>query len=228
MTQQLILLHGALGAAELMRPLAQQLEGSCEVHALNFSGHGGKPFQGEFSIPHFAREVLQYMDEHELKHPAIFGFSMGGYVALYLASQHPERVSKVVTLSTKFNWSPEIAAREARLLDADKIKEKVPQFADALQKRHQPQAWEEVVQRTRQLLLGLGEQPVLKQETLLQIAQPVIVGWGALDNMVSLEESREAAAHFPQGRLKVFGDTPHPIEKVDSRMLAAFLQEQFA
>ena len=227
MSQPLLLLHGALGSADLMRPLAQELENQgCRIHALNFSGHGGRAGKEAFTVPLFAQDVIAYRDEQQLSRVALFGFSMGGYVALYLASKHPERISQVFTLGTKFTWSPGIAAAEIRFLDPVKIKQKVPHYAEALARLHQPQDWEEVVRQTRQLLLGLGENPPLTREVLAQLAQPVVVGWGALDTMVSREESSEAAAHLPNGRFKVFPATPHPIEKVDTRMLATFLEEE--
>lgn len=109
-----------------MHPLAEELKKEFTVHTLNFSGHGGKSTTDAFSIPLFAQEVLRYLDEQQLSSVAIFGFSMGGYVALYLASQHPERISYVFSLGTKFSWTPEISVREVRMLDVAGIKEKVP------------------------------------------------------------------------------------------------------
>lgn len=226
MAQPLLLLHGALGSAELMHPLAEELKEEFSVHTLNFPGHGGKGATEAFSIPLFAREVLRYLDEQQLSSVALFGFSMGGYVALYLASQHPERVSQVVTLGTKFSWTPEIAAHEVRTLEVDKIKEKVPQFADMLAKRHQPLPWEQMVKMTRELLLDLGEHPPLNKERLKKLSQPVVIALGEYDTMVSLEESREAAANIEKGALKILPATPHPIEKVDAPMLATFLREE--
>lgn len=228
MPQPLLLLHGALGSASLMKPLARELNSSFAVHILDFSGHGGRPLKNEFSIPLFARDVLAYMNENGLEKAAVFGFSMGGYVALYLALQHPERISKVCTLGTKFKWSPEIAAQEVRFLDAGKIREKVPQFAEALERQHQPQDWEQVVEQTRRLLLGLGEAPPVTAKELSGLKVPVVIGRGEQDAMVGLEESRQAAESIPNGRLKVLPNTPHSIEKVDSKVLAAFLDEELA
>lgn len=81
---------------------------------------------------------------------------------------------------------------------------------------------------TRQLLLDLGKNPPLDTVRLKKLPQPVVIGLGEHDTMVSLEESREAAATIPKGVLKIFPAAPHPIEKVDAKMLAAFLKEQLA
>ena len=47
------------------------------------------------------------------------GHSMGGYVALKLALKRPELVDRIITLGTKFNWTPEVAAKEVKMLNPD-------------------------------------------------------------------------------------------------------------
>lgn len=89
---------------------------------------------------------------------------MGGYVALWLAHQHPERVRKIVTLGTKFDWSPESARLEVKKLDAEKILEKVPAFALILETRHAPNDWKQLLSRTSTMMLALGSDPLLKDD----------------------------------------------------------------
>src|SRR5690606_9297260 len=125
-------------------------------------GHGDAADAGRtFRIQHFAENVLQLLDEGEVERIDIFGYSMGGYVALYLASIAPERVRSVATLATKFNWTPESAAREAAMFDLDAMAEKVPAFVSHLEAVHSGTGWKNVVERTRELLLSLGDDPVV-------------------------------------------------------------------
>ena len=42
----------------------------------------------------------------------IFGYSMGGYVALHAARRHPERIGSIMTLGTKFAWDTPTAEKE--------------------------------------------------------------------------------------------------------------------
>src|SRR5688572_15290055 len=118
----LLLLHGAIGAASQFEKLTQLLQPDFEVFSLNFSGHGGKEIpEPGFNMPLFANDVLTFMEEKQLDKVDIFGYSMGGYVALYLALHYPEKVNRIMTLGTKFDWSPEIAAHETRMLNPLKI-----------------------------------------------------------------------------------------------------------
>ena len=73
---------------------------------------------------------------------------MGGYVALGLAAEHPNRIKKVVTLGTKIDWSPEVAASMSRMFDPEKIQAKVPAFANLLAQAHAPADWKKVCQYT--------------------------------------------------------------------------------
>src|SRR5688500_17927085 len=155
--QPILLLHGAIGAADQLQPLAHKLPGY-KVISFNFSGHGGKSFPaGDLSIKHFADEVLAFMEAQKLEQVNIFGYSMGGYVGMYLAKHHPDKVKQVATLATKFHWDGPAAAKETQMLDADKIEAKVPAFAKSLQERHAPNDWKTLLQRTAGMLHAMGE-----------------------------------------------------------------------
>ncbi|MER2999034.1 alpha/beta fold hydrolase [Pontibacter populi] len=213
--ENLLLLHGALGAASTLEPLKHALAENYNVYTLDFAGHGGNALPDEnYSIELFAQNVLDFIDQQQLEQVHIFGYSMGGYVGLYLAQQHPDHVKSVFTLATKFAWSEETAAKEVKMLNPDKIKEKVPQFAAVLDKRHTPQPWEQVMHKTAAMMQQLGKQPLLTPNALAQIQQPVQVSVGDLDNMVTLEETIAAYRSLPNARLLVLPATKHPLETI--------------
>lgn len=228
MKQPLLLLHGAISSRKQFDVLIPFLNDRLEVHAISFPGHGGSKIPEEsFSIPLFSSAVLNYLDEKKLNGIPVFGYSMGGYVALYMAVQHPHRFSKIFTLATKMTWTKAIAEKETEQLNPEKIQEKVPAFAAALAQTHGPQDWKKVLEKTKDMLLGLGENPALTEKEFRQIEIPVTVGIGALDKMVSVEESERAASHLKNGKLMVLPDTPHPFEKVNHQVLAGLLQNFF-
>jgi pimeloyl-ACP methyl ester carboxylesterase len=227
--EHLLLLHGAVGAKDQLEPLAITLGERFHVYTLNFSGHGGEPFAGDFSIPRFAGEVAAHCSAHEVTKVSIFGYSMGGYVGLYLAKQNPGLIKKIVTLGTKFQWTEEIAAREVKMLNPGTIEEKVPAFAAQLKKRHTPNDWKEVLEKTKDMLLGLGRQNVLTPEDYATIQTPSLLLWGEKDKMVTLEETKAVQEALPVGRFHAMPATPHPIEQVDkeqlSKIIVEFLEE---
>ena len=223
----LLLLHGALGSAAQFDALRPLLPADRPVYALNFPGHGGVRAGGPFSMDYFSSAVLHFLDENNHPQADIFGYSMGGYVALYTAWKHPGRIGRIMTLGTKMDWSPDTAAGMNRMFDPEKIRAKVPQFADLLAKAHTPLDWESVCVNTAAFLQDLVNGQGLPAAAFAQIACPAAIGWGELDNVVTREESRDAAETLPNGRLEIFQGFKHPIEQVDFVLLAERLREFF-
>lgn len=145
---------------------------------------------------------------------------MGGFVGLCMVRKLPHRVRRVFTLATKFNWTPEIAAKEAAFLDADTMEKKVPQFASALEERHKAAGWKKVLERTREMFLHIGNNRSLTISDFQQIANPVRLSLGDRDKMVSIEETLEVFRSLPAGQLQIFPSTYHPFEKVPMDMIA--------
>jgi pimeloyl-ACP methyl ester carboxylesterase len=220
-----LLLHGALGSSSQLEPLKQKLEArGKEVFMLNFSGHSGVPSRGSFGIEIFADDVLTYLERQQLNQVDVIGYSMGGYVAVWLALKHPERVGKIITLGTKFDWSPESAEQEVRKLNAEKIQEKVPAFARILEHRHAPNDWNELLSKTRDMMLSLGNQPLLTEENLKTIQYEVLICLGDQDDMADRNYSEQVAEWLPNGTFELLENTPHPIEKVELNRLVELIE----
>ena len=213
--ENLLLLHGALGSATTFTALKERLQGQYRVYTLDFSGHGGRELPQEpFSMDLFTNDILHLMEQEKIGSTHIFGYSMGGYAALYFAMQYLERVKSIFTLASKFAWSKEAAEKETKLLNPAKIEQKVPHFAQALLERHAPQDWKQVMQKTAEMMLHLGERPALTQQNLPELQLPVQVAVGDRDNMVSVEETLWAQHLLPNASLLVLPDTKHPLEIV--------------
>ncbi|TWF44415.1 pimeloyl-ACP methyl ester carboxylesterase [Chitinophaga polysaccharea] len=221
----ILFLHGALGATSQFQPLAAGLSEHYEVHQLNFSGHGDVPFSEQgFSIQVFAAEVLSYLENKDLDFVHVFGYSMGGYVAMYLARHYPEKIGRVITLATKYNWNEATAGKEVKQLDPAVIEEKVPAFAKLLAERHTAGNWKTVVSRTAQLIEELGHQALLKPHDYAQIVTPCMLMMGDRDNMVSFQETIEVYKALPLAQFTVLPDTAHPLEKADVPLLAYYIR----
>jgi len=178
-------------------------------------------------IESFAAAVLEAMDRASVGQADVFGYSMGGYVALYLAATSPDRVRRVATLATKLAWTPEIAARECALLDAATIRAKVPKFAAALEARHTAAGWEALLASTADLLRELGARPRITDELLAAIHHPARIAVGDRDATVTIDECVAAARRIPNGELEVLPRTPHPFEKAPIERVAHSLAEFF-
>ncbi len=224
----LLLLHGALGAKTQFEKLETILGESFNVYTMNFSGHGGSPIPKEpFSIELFAEDILKFLDSRGIGSINVFGYSMGGYAAIYLAKVHPDRIKKIFTLATKFEWTEEISAQEVLMLDAEKIKEKVPVFARELFIRHGFPGWKTVLVKTAEMMINLGKNNILKKDDFGEIAHEILVGIGDRDKMVTLEETISVYRKLRNGRLLVLPSTSHPLEQVDAGRLVSEMVSNF-
>lgn len=220
MKPALLLLHGALGAHSDFDAVTSVLAGQYTIYRFNFFGHGGTPLPAlPPGISVYTKQLLDFITEQKLAPVAVFGYSMGGYVALQAALEAPEAFSRIQTLATKFNWTPETAAKEVRYLNAATLLEKAPAFAAQQQELHGEQEWERLLQATAVLMENLGSEPLLTADTLANITVPVRLMVGDRDAMVSIEETVQAYRSIPQASLTVLPDTKHPLEKVNSAVL---------
>lgn len=221
----IILLHGAIGAIDQLEPLAKELiQKGFRVFSFNFSGHGKMPFQSKFGIAQFALELETFISNQKLIVPTVFGYSMGGYVALYLAKQQPELLGNIITLGTKFEWTPAIAQKEIKMLDSKTIIEKVPKFAEALKVRHGNE-WDVLLYKTAELMLDLGNANTLSLEKFSLLKNQISIGIADKDNMVSLEETTTVYKQLKNGAMYMLPNTKHPIETVNISLLAKIISE---
>ncbi|GAA5031850.1 putative 2-succinyl-6-hydroxy-2,4-cyclohexadiene-1-carboxylate synthase [Marivirga lumbricoides] len=224
--EKLLILHGALGSKSQFEALLSSFSQKVDAYFLEFSGHGIQPFQKDFSIEQFSVELIRFVDNNNLKGCHVFGYSMGGYVALYTASNYPDYFQSIQTLGTKFLWSPEIAEKETKMLNAEKIIEKVPAFAEDLERRHND--WQKLLICTKSLMEGLGNEALLRGDELKAVNIPVKISRGSKDHMVSAEESIWAKNHLQLAEYHEIYEMKHPIEKYDKVALAKTIEKSLA
>jgi pimeloyl-ACP methyl ester carboxylesterase len=224
--QDLLLLHGALGSQSQFQNLIPLLEEHFEIYTLDFSGHGDMPVGNDFGIITFANEVLYELAKWHIDKINIFGYSMGGYVATYLAL-NSDRVIKAFTLGTKFLWTPEYAEKETRKLDPAKIIEKVPSFAEEVRQRHKHLSFEDILSKTSRMMLDLGSNNLLSLDSFKNVNAEICVGIGDSDNTVGIDESVSVYHAIPRSKMCVLPNTLHPFEKVNPILLTESLKQFF-
>jgi pimeloyl-ACP methyl ester carboxylesterase len=103
-TAPLVLLHGGLfDIQQQFAALIPPLAAGRLVVAADFQGHGRtNDIDRPFSSAAFARDILGLLDHLGLDRVDLFGFSIGGAVAIELGVRHPERVRKLVVSSVSF------------------------------------------------------------------------------------------------------------------------------
>ncbi|MDQ3248107.1 MAG: alpha/beta hydrolase, partial [Chloroflexota bacterium] len=92
----LVLLHGGSARWQSFANILPDLAATWHVYAPDFRGHGKSAWvPGTYRLQDYAEDTIGFL-QHCLKEPAyIFGHSLGGMVALLVATQYPDGVRAV-------------------------------------------------------------------------------------------------------------------------------------
>lgn len=93
----LVILHGFLGMSDNWKSLATQFATQgFQVHAIDLRNHGKSFHSDDFNYEIMVADVVNYCNFHQLTAIDIIGHSMGGKVAMLLATTFPNLVSKLI------------------------------------------------------------------------------------------------------------------------------------
>jgi pimeloyl-ACP methyl ester carboxylesterase len=102
--EPVVLLHGAfMSITNNWTGWIGELSKTRKVIAVEMQGHGRTAdIKREFSFENLADDAASLLDHLKIPSADLIGYSMGGGVAMQCAIRHPEKVRKVVSISTVF------------------------------------------------------------------------------------------------------------------------------
>lgn len=220
----LVLIHGALGTIQELEVVASLLSQEYEVHCYEIPGHGKRSEElNRFSLSKVASDLSGFLEN--LGPSYIFGFSLGGYLALHLAQQSEQNILGVITLGTKLEWNPSIAENETRALNIDFLRSKVPDFYTYLTKIHGDNLLP-LLNATNTFMCELGNSPSIDHYSVRNLNIPVRIILGGKDKMVSKEESIKIATAIKNGHYFEIPHFIHPIGFLNNNHLAKAIKIQ--
>jgi len=222
----LVLLHAAMGSVEMeLRRLLDALAPHFRTVAVDFAGHGRSDDLGEETpdIVTFAGNVEAVMDHLGLDRSHLFGFSMGGSTALYLAHARPERFERIAIHGTNVQWDAEEAEAMIAAMQPDAIESNQPRWARRLAEAHGPERWKTLAHQMIAFTRKLPTQRFLDDD-LARIDRPVLVSHGDSDRYFRIDHALHLWRTLPNAQLAIHPGIDHPIQGVDARGFAAMLR----
>ena len=99
-----LVIHGGIGAIEIMHYQIRALAASRFVIAPDSRGHGRSPDSSQpLSYHLMADDMLKLLDKLNIAETDVVGWSDGGIVGLDLAMHHPERVKRLVVFGADYD-----------------------------------------------------------------------------------------------------------------------------
>ena len=94
--ESLIIIHGLFGMSDNWHSLARKFQKHYTVHLIDLRNHGRSPHSEIFNYEVMCMDLLEYIQEHNLKKPIVLGHSLGGKVAMGFAFSYPHSLSKLI------------------------------------------------------------------------------------------------------------------------------------
>jgi pimeloyl-ACP methyl ester carboxylesterase len=209
-----LLIHGA-GGSHLSWPSEIRRLAGYTVYTIDLPGHGKSDAHGEQTITAYAEHVLAWMEAVNLYRAFIVGHSMGGAIAMTIATTNPARVAGLglIGIGTPLEIPSDILENLSNpaMVSAALNQIKVLSFSrDA-----HPQLVELVSKRLAEMRASVLRGDFLAcvrfnmANALEAIKQPVIVIAGALDQLMPLRYAQLLTKKIKGAELRVIPEAGH-------------------
>jgi 3-oxoadipate enol-lactonase len=239
--RSVVFLHGLLVSSEVWAEHMARLQPTHRVLAIDWPGHGSSPPSSQpTSIDDLADAVVSFLDGLAIRRASFVGLSLGGVVALGLASRCPDRVESLVLVSTPL--AAETNAQRARHMETLNAAARIGQAAvlrgiaqrlfGATTRRTRPELVAAWLERASRLDLDsvrrLSEAALARSDAPdFGVALPrTLVVHGSEDTLLPRVDSEALAGRFRDGEFLAIPESGHfvPLERPDALAptLAAF------
>lgn len=235
--EPLLLVHGRGSAGAFFGPILAQLAAQRRVLTLDLPGWGlsdKPPFAGttpQEALAHWREAVRAFLDAQGIEQIDVLGHSMGGFTALSLALEHPERVARLLLVdpgglgtSVQFDlrlyyaigperlhrWLGErftsFVIRQDGAADAPKPGDPAFDF------RHAIASQGDVVPsgaRAFSRWVNLSGVHLTLRERLTELEIPVLLMWGDRDTVTPYADALTATRYLRDGQLVTFNRCGH-------------------
>jgi pimeloyl-ACP methyl ester carboxylesterase len=225
-----VLVHGLGSSAEDYRDLAPYLaKTGFRVYIPDLLGYGRsqKPASFSYSVHDEAAIVSGFMDALGLKQVDLAGWSMGGGIVQHVAADHPKQVKRLIMFDSIGiyvvpAWNVQLftpqTPEQVNQLDAllTPNPAPVPVFiARDIVRISDKRGW--VIHRALESMLT-GQDATDK--LLPQLKMPVLMIWGAEDQIVLLSQAETMHSLVPQSQLVVIPGCGHLAPRVCAAQVA--------
>lgn len=236
----IVLIHGISGSAAGWLLCFERLAAHYRVYALDLPGHGETELlpAASGSPDYMAGFVKDFMAALQIERAQIFGHSMGGVVAIHLASAYPERVDQLI-LANPGGMGKEIglifrllsipglgdwlAAREFSI-DQKKYGENMrtsalnvgfitDELVEALYRlERKPALLKTILRILRGGVNWTGQKEsgyTATRRHLAGLRCPTLIVWGKQDDVLPVEHADKAKELLPAARLEILNVCGH-------------------
>jgi 2-hydroxy-6-oxonona-2,4-dienedioate hydrolase len=236
-----VFLHGTSGHLEAFtRNIAAHVEAGFRCHAVDMLGHGYTAGPDHpYEIPDYVEHLLGYLNATGVTRAHLAGESLGGWVAAWLASEHPDRVLTLQLIAaggTKANPEvmerlrtstrqavhgddPDVTRRRLELLMHDPATTVTDELVEVRHRiYHQPGFVANIDNLLCLQDMDTRQRNLLRPDRLARLdGIPTLIIWGHENPFGDVPEARAMHEHIPGSRLELYPECGHwpQYERVD-------------
>ena len=249
-----VLIHGMLNSSSHWRSVALNLAGEYTVIAPDLIGHGDSAApRGDYSLGAHAASIRDLLAAIGVDRATVVGHSLGGGVAMQFFYQFPQRVERLVLISSgglgrevspmlrtaampgvsgllSLTIHPRLLAGLRAL--GHRMRERgmgsgvyIQAIARALSPLENADARGAFLQTLRSVIDIHGQRVSATDRLYLLESMPTMIVWGERDHTIPLEHGRRAHAAIPHSRFRTLPGAAHFPHLEDPDGLSALLRE---
>ncbi len=222
----LLILHGFLGMSDNWKTLGAQFESDgFQVHLLDLRNHGRSFHSEEFSYEAMVQDVYKYCQENNLKKINLIGHSMGGKVAMLMATSYPDLVEKLIVADIGPKFYPshhqdiltglnavDFSIKPTRNDVEETLKNYIPDFGTR-QFLMKSLYWQEPAQLAFRFNLSVFNKKIEEIGTALPanlvFEKPTLFIRGGNSNYILDSDFETIKKHFPSSSIKTIPNVGH-------------------
>jgi pimeloyl-ACP methyl ester carboxylesterase len=249
-----VLIHGMVNSSRHWEEVALRLARECTVVAPDLLGHGDSAaVRGDYSLGAHAASIRDLLAAIGIDRSTIVGHSLGGGVAMQFFYQFPQRVERLVLVSSGGlgrNVSPLLrgatlpgaaallwAVAHPRVLSAlwdagERMRGRgsgkgvyLQAIVRALKPLEQPGARKAFLHTLRSVIDARGQRVSAVDRLYLLRDFPTLVVWGERDHTIPVSHGRDASATIPGCRFETLPRAAHFPHLEDPEGLAAVVSD---
>lgn len=217
-----VFLHGGFCSAEVMRPMAEQLDGYA-VYAPERPGHGRTADRpGPFHYDDGVADTLAVLDAVGVDSAHLVGFSDGAIIGMLTALRHPQRVRSLVHISGNLRPGADVYVPEDQQADTMPAAESARVSEEYA--RLSPDGPDHADDVGRRIVAMWETEPAIDPASLGTLSLPVLVMAGDGD-VIALEHTALIRRSIPGAELAIVPGTSHMLVRERPAVVARLVQE---
>ncbi|MFC6647367.1 alpha/beta fold hydrolase [Granulicella cerasi] len=216
----LVLVHGLADRSESWAPMLRKLKrAGFHVYAPDLLGAGRSPMPegADYSIAAEEKFVGDFIDSLGLQHTSLGGWSMGGFIAMKLANEHPEKIDRVVIYDAAglAEGMPEPPANVFEPKSADDVYQLfalMEPHAKRLPERVADGVVDAMQEHQAVIHAQLADMKTRKDaldDKLGNFSKPLLIVWGKDDRLVPLAVGQKFHTLVPNSELDIVEGCGH-------------------